>query len=196
MRLLSFALAMLLACAAWLAYAEIIFRGDTPEAVQRAIWLDRAAPNARYFERLAELDSGHADHWLREALRLNPRLSSAWIELGAESDLLEAARVDHRYLPAWTLANFYFRAGSQEAFWPWARRAAGLAYDDPRPLLQLANAFDSDALRVVEKLGGSDALLRADLDYLVGDGRMDAGSRSPACCLRAGLRPTGLGRRR
>jgi hypothetical protein len=176
-RFLSLAFAALLACALRLTYAEIIFRRDTPASVQQAIWLDRAAPPVRYFERLAELDSEHADRWLREALRLNPRLSSAWIELGAESDLLEAARVDHRYLPAWTLANFYFRAGNEQAFWPWARRAADLAYDDLGPLLQLANRLDPDALRVIARLGGSDRVMRAELDSLVAAGRMNAGQQ-------------------
>src|SRR5579863_9090020 len=131
MRLLSLAFAVLLACAARLTYAEIVFRRDTPESVRQAIWLDRAAPPAHYFERLAELDPADASHWLRQALRSNTRLSSAWMALGlehggTESDLLQAASVDRRYLPAWTLANFYFRAGNQKAFWPWARRAADL----------------------------------------------------------------------
>jgi len=185
-RFLALVFAALLAYSLRLAYAEIVFRRDTPDSVQRAIWLDRAAPPSRYFERLAELDSEHADRWLREALRLNPRLSSAWIELGAESDLLEAARVDHRYLPAWTLANFYFRADNEQAFWPWARRAADLAYDDPRPLLQLANRLDPDALGVIARLGGGDRVMRAELDSLAADGRMDAGQRVARVLLERG----------
>ena len=69
---------------------------------------------------LARLESSPDD--LRAAVSLNPRLSSAWIQLGlnaeadgnlpeAETDLLRAASVDHLYVPAWTLANFYFRRG-------------------------------------------------------------------------------------
>jgi tetratricopeptide (TPR) repeat protein len=164
-----------------LAYAEALFRRDAAPAIRRALWLDRAAPPAHYFERLGSLQG---------ALLANPRLSSAWIALGleaerqqrsgeAEHDLLEAARVDRQYLPAWTLANFYFRQNKESSFWPWARRAAELAgpefaESDLRPLLQLANGIEPDALTALHELGGSDRLLRADLDYLIGTGRLDA----------------------
>ena len=190
MRFLSLVFAALLACAVRLAYAEIVFRRDTPDSVKQAIWLDRAAPPARYFERLAELDPDHAEHWLRQALRSNPRVSSAWIELGlekgSESDLLEAARLDHRYLPAWTLANFYFREGNEQAFWRWARLATDLAYDDLGPLLQLANRLDPDPLRVVARLGGSNRVLGTELDSLVAAGRMDAGQEVARMLLERG----------
>ncbi len=162
-----------------LVYAEALFRRDTPLDIRSALWLDRAAPPARYFERLG-------DHL--GALQASPRLGSAWIALGleaerqgrfdeAEHDLLEAARVDRQYLPSWTLTNFYFRRHFRDhqarSFWPWARRAAELAYDDLRPLLQLANAFEPDALTALHELGGSDRLLRADLDYLTVAARFD-----------------------
>ncbi len=166
--------------AAYLAYAEALFRRDTPAAIRRALWLDHAAPPAQYFERLGEDASS-----LHGALQANPRLSSAWIALGleaerqrrsgeAERDLLEAGRVDRQYLPSWTLANFYFRRGDGASFWPWARRAGSLAYDDLRPLLQLANAFEPDPLTALRELGANDRILRADLDYLTGAARFDA----------------------
>jgi hypothetical protein len=174
--------------AARLAYAEIQFRRGTPAAVERAAGLDRFAPPAGYFERLVDLDPDHAARWLAAALDANPRLSSAWIAQGlaserqgeragqfdpAEHDLLEAARVDRQYLPAWTLANFYFRRQSPDNFWIWARRAAELTYDDFRPLLALAHAAERDPRTVIEKLGGGDPLLRADLDYLAAQGRFE-----------------------
>ena len=106
-----------------------------------------------YFERIAELEPENADRWLDAALRLNPRLARDWIARGlaaereqnfdaAEHYLLEAAHIDKRYLPAWTLANFYFRRTRNDRFWKWARPAAILAYDDLRPLLDLAHAID------------------------------------------------------
>ncbi|HEY1759006.1 MAG TPA: hypothetical protein VGG72_26775 [Bryobacteraceae bacterium] len=180
------------ALAARLAYAEIRFRQDTPAAVIRAAGLDRFAPPAGYFERLADLDPEHAEHWRTAALDANPRLSSTWITRGlaserdghidqAERDVLEAARVDHEYLPAWTLANFYFRRQgsgpspeqSRVQFWTWARRAADLTYDDFRPLLALAHAVEPDPLVALNRLGGSGPLLRADLDYLTARGQFD-----------------------
>ena len=49
---------------------------------------------------------------------------------GAARDLLRAAEVDRQYLPAWTLANFYFRRGDRPAFRNWVRRSAELAPGD------------------------------------------------------------------
>jgi tetratricopeptide (TPR) repeat protein len=170
--------------AARLAYAEIQFRRGTPTTGARAAGLNRFAPPAGYFERLADLDPEHAGRWLGAALESNPRLSPAWIAQGlaaeraghmhqAESNLLEAARVDRQYLPAWTLANFYFRRKSPDQFWMWAGRAAALTYDDFRPLLALARAVEPDPRAALEKLGGGGRLLRADLDDLAAQGRFD-----------------------
>jgi len=119
------------------------------------------------------------------ALRLNPRLSSAWIQLGldaeaegnlaeAEIELLRAARVDRQYVPAWTLANFYFRRGDAANFWPWARKAAARTFDDYRPLLRLADVLESSPREVATRLGGDPPLLRAYIDVLIGAGRLDA----------------------
>ena len=155
--------------------AEAEFRLNPETALHSLFWL-RAANLDRYESSPGEL---------RAALSLNPRLSSAWIHLGldaeadgnpqeAEMDLLQAARVDHLYLPAWTLANFYFRRGDADNFWPWARRAARLTYDDYRPLLRLADALDTSPQRVALRLGGGAPLLRAYLDLLIGAGRLDS----------------------
>ncbi|HSP68429.1 MAG TPA: hypothetical protein VLN48_11920 [Bryobacteraceae bacterium] len=122
---------------------------------------------------------------LRVAVRLNPRLSSAWIQLGldaeqdgnlqeAETDLLRAARVDRQYVPAWTLANFYFRSGNSGNFWVWAQRAAALTFDDYRPLLRLADVLEPSPREVATRLKGGPPLLRAYLDLLIGEGRLDA----------------------
>ena len=180
--------------AARLAYAEIVARRDSPPALLHAVALDRWHPPAAYFERLAELDPDRASDWLDAALHANPRLSPAWIAKGlaeeraktpvvAERDLLQAAFVDHQYLPAWTLANFYFRQNRPAPFWIWARRAAALTYDDFRPLLALAQALEADPRVVIANLAGGRAggeasslrarLLDADLDYLVEQARLD-----------------------
>lgn len=158
-----------------LAVAEAAFRKHPESALDSPQWL--AAAN------LARYDA--PPEQLREAVILNPRLSPAWIELGleaeaagnladAETDLLRAARVDHLYLPAWTLANFYFRRGDAASFWPWAGRAAALTFDDYRPLLRLADALETSPPVVAQRLGGGAPLLRAYLDLLIGAGRLDA----------------------
>ena len=158
-----------------LAVAEAGFRLDPEQALHSPYWVN-AAHLARYESSPAEL---------RAALSLNPRLSSAWIQIGldaeangnlpeAETDLLRAARVDHLYAPAWTLANFYFRRGNVEKFWLWGERAAALISDDYRPLLRLADALDTSPSRVVARLGGGAPLLRAYLDILINAQRLDA----------------------
>jgi hypothetical protein len=122
---------------------------------------------------------------LRTAVTLNPRLSPAWIQLGleaeadgnlpaAETDLLRAASVDRLYVPAWTLANFYFRRGDAAKFWPWAKRTAALTYDDYRPLLRLADALETSPPQVAARLGGGAPLLRAYLDILINAHRLDS----------------------
>jgi tetratricopeptide (TPR) repeat protein len=162
-----------------LALAEAQFRVHSmpdPEAVLHSSFWAGAANLARY---------GSSPNQLWAAVGLNPRLSSAWISLGldaeangnlteAETDLLHAARVDHLYLPAWTLANFYFRLGDVANFWRWARRAAALTFDDYRPLLRLADALESSSRVVVARLAGGAPLLRAYLDLLIGLGRLDS----------------------
>jgi hypothetical protein len=158
-----------------LALAESEFRLD-PGAASRSLFWSRAA-------NLADYESSPRE--LRAALSLNSRLSSAWIQLGldaemdanlpeAETDLLRAASVDHLYVTAWTLANFYFRRGDAAKFWPWAKQAAALAYDDYRPLLRLADTLDPSPQRVAERLGGGLPLLRAYLDLLINAHRLDS----------------------
>ena len=158
-----------------LAVAEADFRLDPESALHSPFWV-RAANLARF---------GSSPEELRAAVSLNPRLASAWIQLGldaeadgnpqeAETDLLQAARVDRLYLPAWTLANFYFRRGDAAKFWPWAERAARLTYDDYRPLLRLADALETSPEQVAIRLGGGAPLLRAYLDLLINAHRPDS----------------------
>jgi tetratricopeptide (TPR) repeat protein len=122
---------------------------------------------------------------LRSAVSLNPRLAMAWIQLGfdaeaegnlaeAEIDFLRATRVDRQYVPAWTLANFYFRRGDAANFWPWARKAAARTFDDYRPLLRLADVLEPSPREVATRLGNSPPLLRAYMDVLIGARRLDA----------------------
>jgi len=158
-----------------LAVAEADFRLDPESALHSTFWV-RAANLATF---------GSSPEELRAAVRSNPRLAPAWIQLGldaeadgnlqeAEMDLLQAARVDHLYLPAWTLANFYFRRGDEDNFWPWARRATRLTFDDYRPLLRLADALDTSPEQVAIRLGGSAPLLRAYLDLMINAHRPDS----------------------
>jgi tetratricopeptide (TPR) repeat protein len=168
-----------------LAIAETISRQDTPDALATAIAFEWPASSAELEERLADLDPVHAREALERAVQTNPRSSAAWIALGlweeangnrssAERSLREAARVDHQYLPAWTLANFYFRRADREQFWVWADRAASLVYDDVRPLLQLCNQFEPDPRRMLAHFQDARQLRPLYLDFLIGKNRLDA----------------------
>jgi tetratricopeptide (TPR) repeat protein len=166
-----------------LAIAETIFREDTAEAIKRAIAI--VGPAAAFEERLAEVDAPNARQALAHAVAANPRASAAWIALGlveeregefeaAERSLSKASRVDRQYLPAWTLANFYFRRANREKFWVWADRAASLTYDDFRPLLRLCDEFEPDPNRVLAHFRDLRRMQPPYLNFLIGEGRLDA----------------------
>src|SRR5437588_11126775 len=89
---------------------------------------DSAAYHFRLWQQRPELQ-----YELERALELDPRYTACWIARGlaaeatgdrrtAESSLLRAAKTDATYLPRWTLANFYLRAGDLEKFWIWTRQ--------------------------------------------------------------------------
>jgi tetratricopeptide (TPR) repeat protein len=122
------------------------------------------------------------------AVRLNPRYAAAWIARGleaettgdrekAEASLKRAAEVDLTYLPRWTLASFYLRAGDLPAFWIWARRAAYMAYS-PAALFQLCWRASSDAREILERaIPPEPAARRSYFDFLVGANRLEAAER-------------------
>jgi tetratricopeptide (TPR) repeat protein len=163
-----------------LALAETLFLQPDAATSRRAAF----AGNARYFELWAQLALDPRAE-LRAAIALNPYQSAAWLALGlafererdlgeASRALAQASRVDRQYLPAWTEANFAFRSADAAHFWYAARRAAALAYDDLRPLLDLASHLEPDPLVALDRLGDSARLERAYLDFLIGKGRLDA----------------------
>jgi hypothetical protein len=118
----------------------------------------------------AGLAAAHANH-PRDTLTsiaLAWELESSGDAHAAEKLLLEAARLNRQHLPAWTLANFYFRRNEPAQFWPWARIAASMNPDDLRPLLRLGQQWQPDAVELARELGAAPPLLRAQLDLLIG----------------------------
>lgn len=177
-----------------LAMAEVLVRQDTPKALRRAIRLQAPAPAEEVVRRLADHDPAHARRYIEQLVQtLNPRSSASWIELGLEDEaegdlagaerrLLEAARVDRQYLPAWTLANFFFRQRIPERFWPWAQRAAALSADrladsDLVPLLRLCDEVESDPERMLARVGDTHRMRTAYLRFLIVENRLDAARR-------------------
>jgi hypothetical protein len=139
--------------------------------------------SAEYHFRLWEAGNQSAE--LDRALALNPRYATAWIARGleaetagdhkkAEASLLQAAEIDRTYLPRWTLANFYLRAGDLPQFWTWARRAAGMAYD-PAALFQLCWHASGDAREILDRaIPDTPALRQAYLEFLLSTKRLEA----------------------
>jgi len=134
-----------------LGYAEYLFRSGMPESMARAATLSPLEANYQ-----ARLDR------LERAVRLNPYLSAAWIELGmraeaagdfsrAETALHEAARVDRTFDPRWTLANYYFRRQNWDEFWKWIRAAAEMSYGDRSALFGLCWRATSDPVLILER---------------------------------------------
>jgi tetratricopeptide (TPR) repeat protein len=141
---------------------------------------DSAAYHFRVWQERPELKSE-----LERALELDPRYTAAWIARGlaaetagdrrsAEASLLHSAEIDATYLPRWTLANFYLRAGDSEKFWIWARQAAGIAYD-PAALFQLCWRVSDDAREILDRaIPRSPAVRRVYFEFLVRTNRLDA----------------------
>ncbi len=183
------ALAALMCLTAELAWSEILAGRGEPSDVERAgqLWpFDAAVPM-----RLAQLDPPRAQQHLRRALALNPRHTQARIEAalaaenagdlnGAEQALVESARWDKQFLPAWSLTNFYFRREQRAEFWRWARRAWMVSYGDPTPLFRLCERMTDSPAAVPEVLApGDPRLLRLYFNYLLEQNDL-AGARSLA----------------
>lgn len=144
-----------------LGYADWLYRRDTVTSLSEAsrLWPMRAEPAAR----LAQLLPEKAEPYLQDAVARNPHYSRGWYELGlraeiagdygrAEQLLKRAAAHDRMFLPAWTLANFYFRRDQPEKFWGWAKQAAEMSYSDLRPLFRLALEFTQDPGQIADRI--------------------------------------------
>lgn len=170
-------------------WADNLYHRDTAETVARAAnwWPDQA----EYQFSLAQIDTDHAVRHLQRAVALNPFLTTARIALasqmessgdtaGAEAALLEAARRDRQYAPAWALANFYFRAGRPDRFWQWARTATEISYGGLRPLFDLSFAVTADAQVVFDREVVSRRIVEREyLQYLIDENRI-SDARAPA----------------
>jgi len=114
-----------------LARASYLFHEDTAVSVAAAVRLQ--PHNAEYLDRLASWQPDDRKALLERSLAENRFNYNAWIRLGlmaemqdgdnaaAERYYLQAANVDHMFLPRWTLANFYFRQQRPDDFFHWTR---------------------------------------------------------------------------
>jgi tetratricopeptide (TPR) repeat protein len=139
---------------------------------RKAVWIHRAIEiwprDGQYYAGLADVDPENAASDRRKAVELNPALSLSWIKLGlakeiqgdvaeAERCYLQSAGHDRQFLPAWTLASFYARRNDAAHFWPWARHAAEMSYDNIRPILRQAFGFTDNPEVVFDKIVSNSA---------------------------------------
>ncbi len=159
-------------------WADVWFRsgGDDGIAIAR-----RLVPgNSAYFG--GELTDTAA---LRHAVSVNRRLAPVWVELGlqaeaagdlreAERCLLEAASVDQTYQTRWTVANYYFRRGDLEKFWPWARLAAEISYFTQTALFRLCWQTGAGPATILERaIPSTPSLLGQYLAFLLNEGKIN-----------------------
>ena len=167
-------------------WADYWARQETVAGTEKALTAmpGRGEYEARLAALVADENPQRADEALRRAVALDPLDAQSWIELGlraegngddagAEQCLRRAADADVRYLPRWTLANYYFRRNDSERFWYWAKAAAQMAYGDPMPLFRLCGRIEEDG-KLIERLEIRDPDARADyVAYLLGEKRVD-----------------------
>lgn len=172
------------------AWAEHLFASGRPEAMRRAAEL---VPRRAEFQlgraELAERSGQDPVPLLRRAAALSPADASIRIHLGlreelagriavAEAELLQAARLSRKYLPRWSLANFYFRQGRRESFWYWTREALEVSYGDRTPLFELAWRLEPDPRFLLEKVIPSRRAVQSDFSWFLLDrGAPEAASR-------------------
>lgn len=172
------------------AWAEQLFASGEPEAMRRAAQL--VPHRAQYLLGLAELAEREGDDpipFLRQAAASSPADAAIRIHLGlreelagrmaeAEAQLVEAARLSRKYLPRWTLANFYFRQGRPEPFWRWTRQALEVSYGDRTPLFELAWRLRPDPGFLLERAIPMQRAVRSDFSWFLLDrGELEAASR-------------------
>lgn len=114
-----------------LARAATLFQRDTAVSVASAVRLQ--PHNSEYLDRLASWQPEERKTLLQRSIAENPFNYDAWIRLGlmdemqdgdsaaAEKCYLQAANINHMFLPRWTLANFYFRQQRPDDFFHWTK---------------------------------------------------------------------------
>jgi hypothetical protein len=184
--------------AALLSWSDFVGRSGTQSAFRKAESIMPSNARFHFLHALAIEQSDPLSPQIASefstAVNLNPRFSDALLawsvdkelhgdRAGAEELLRRAQSVDHLIRPAWALANFYFRQGQPDLFWPQAREClrmigvTGLAVGrfDPSPVYQLCWRMTSDSSLILSKAIPDDRVIRDHyLGFLMGTGRYDA----------------------
>lgn len=150
-------------------FASHLFHQDTPNSVTAAVHL--VPYDAAYLARLAVWQPDRKIALLRRAVRLDPFDARSWIQLGlttemqqhdaptAELDYLSAARVNHMFLPRWTLTNFYFRRQREPEFFHWAKATLEITPYSPDPVFAQMWLMRPNADRIAKAIPESPRIL-------------------------------------
>jgi len=172
------------------AWAEHLVASGRREEMRRA--LELVPGRAEFYLAMADIAERAGEDpvpWLRQAALVSPADASIRIHLGlrqelagrvaeAEGELIEAARLSRKYLPRWTLANFYYRQGRSEAFWRWAQEALAVSYGDRRPLFELCWRLRPEADFLLERVLPPRPAVLSDFSwFLLDQGELEAAGR-------------------
>lgn len=166
---------------AMFARASFLFGQDTAASVPKAV--DLVPYNASYVARLAAWQSDKREALLHKAIELNPLDFSSYIQLGliaemerhdlaaAEHDYLQAADVNHMFLPKWTLTNFYFRREQPDNFFRWAKATLQASPYQADPVFTQMWLMSQDAQRIAAALPDKALVLLQYLMFLTHTGQ-------------------------
>lgn len=154
------------------ARASELVPGNAEYLLRQAKLLDEAGQDpVPCLERAAALEAPNASIWIQ--LGLQAEIAGDWPK--AENYLLKAARASKQYEPRWALANYYFRRGDAERFWPWAKQALEISHEDPRPLFTLCWQLSEDAPLILQRaIPERKLVLRQYLSFLLEQNRLAA----------------------
>jgi tetratricopeptide (TPR) repeat protein len=187
-----------------IAAADWVARSGSVDSLVKAMRYTPDDPRLLARLAMARNDNGDqtpaVDDQLRRAALLDPYDSNLLMTLGlreefagnhaaAERDLTRAAEIDHQFKPAWTLANFYDRAGEPARALPMIQRilALDLLEFDLRPLFALSWRVVGDRPAAVFSLIPKKAPLPVRyLEFLVETRRTDAALQAWPAALAAG----------
>jgi tetratricopeptide (TPR) repeat protein len=141
--------------------------------------------NAEYLDRLASWQSDDRKALLQRSLAENRFNYNAWIRLGlmaemqdgdnatAEKDYLQAASVDHMFLPRWTLANFYFRQQRPDDFFHWTKETLAVTPYASDPVFAQMWQMTQDEDTIQSAIPGQPRILLQYAWYLANNKQYD-----------------------
>ena len=149
-------------CSGIFGLATFFYRQNTQPSIDWAVHL--VPFNASYVRRLAGWDVTRRTALLQRAVSLNPLDAQGWLQLGfdaefrrhdpalAEKAYLQAAAVDHMYLPRSTLANFYFRQENEPAFLKWSKAALAITPFPADPIFSQMWLLDPNPVKLGDNI--------------------------------------------